>query len=104
MFKFAEMFKDVMQMRGRLSKIQKSLEKLRVEAEVAGGLVRVQADGKQNVLKIEISDELVERQDRKMLEDLIKSCVNEALKKSRAEAEKEMKKALENLPLDKLGL
>jgi len=106
MFKFAEMFKDALQMKNRVNKIQKGLKKLRVDAEVAGGMVKVTADGQQNILKLEISSELIEKNDRRLLEDLVRSAVNEALNKSRAKAQEEMQKAFKDLPIspEQLGL
>lgn len=106
MFKFAEMFKDALQMKNKMNKIQKNLKKLRIDAEVAGGMVKVTADGQQNILKIEISQELIEKKDRKLLEDLVRSGVNDAINKSRLKAQEEMQKALGDLPIspEQLGL
>lgn len=106
MFKMADMFKNAMAMKKKLEKIQKGLKEMRVEAEVAGGLVKAVADGQQNLLELEIKEELINQGDRRFLEDLVRSAVNEALNKSRSLAQEEMKKALGDLPLrpDQMGI
>ncbi len=98
MFKFAEAMKEAMQLRSKLGKLQKQLKKIRVEGVSGGGMVKVIADGQQKILKIEISDELWKTGDRKFLENLVLSAVNDALEKSRQAAQEEMKELLGMLP------
>ncbi len=98
MFKFAEAMKEAMQLRSKLGKLQKQLKKIRVEGVSGGGMVKVIADGQQKILKIEVSDELWQTGDRKFLENLVLSAVNDALEKSRQAAQEEMKELLGMLP------
>ena len=72
--------------------IQEELAGRKVEATVGGGMVTVTADGQQNVLQIKIKPEVVKPEDTEMLEDLILSGVNEALRRSRELAAQEMGK------------
>ncbi len=106
MFKYADMFKEAFQMKKKMGKIQKELKKMKVEAEVAGGMVKVTADGQQNILRVEISQDLIDKRDKRLTEDLVRSAVNEAINRSRNVAQDELKKLLGDLPLspDQLGL
>ena len=53
-----------------------------VETSSGGGMVKVVANGKQQILSIQIEKEVVDPEDIEMLQDLILSAVNEALTKS----------------------
>ena len=100
MFKFGEALKSMIEMKKQMGKLEKKLKKLKVEAEAGGGLVKVEANGKQEILKIKIDPELVEKKDVKLLENLILSAVNEARKKASKLAAEEMAKNMGNLPID----
>lgn len=100
MFKFAETFKNMLEIKKQMDKLQKSLKKIKVEAETGGGLVKVEANGQQEITRIKIDPELVEKKDVKLLEDLILSAVNEARKKAQKLAAEEMAKNMGNLPID----
>jgi len=97
MFKFAEMMKDALVLKGKMSKLEKALKKMKIEGESGGGMVKVLMDGQQKVLKISIDDELMKRGDRKFLEDLLLSAINDAREKSQEAAQEEMKKILGDL-------
>ena len=63
-----------------------------VEASSGGGMVKVVANGKQQILSIQIEKEVVDPEDIEMLQDLILSAVNEALTKSQEMVAAEMSK------------
>ncbi len=98
MFKFADMFKEAMALRGKVSKLQKMLKKIKVEGEAGGGLVKVVMDGQQNIIKISIDDELIKQGDRKRIENLLLTAINDTKKKAQDLAQEEMKKILGDLP------
>lgn len=62
--------------------LQKQLKDKRVEATSGGGMVKVIADGNQNIVSIHIDPQIVNQNDVRMLEDLIVAAVNEAKKKA----------------------
>lgn len=101
MFKFAEIFKNALSLKQKIEEIQSELKKMRVEAVTGGGLVKVVADGQQNILEIKIDPELLKSGDIKLLEDLIVSAVNEARKKAMNLATAEMTKRMGDLPISK---
>ena len=81
-----DIMKQAQQMQAGMARIQQDLAGRRVEATVGGGAVRVVADGAQNVVEVRISPEAA------MLQELVLTGVNEALKKSRDLAAQEMAK------------
>lgn len=71
------------QIQERIVKIQEELASQRVEGSAGGGMVRVVANGQQEVLEVHLDPEVVNPQDIDMLCDLIVAATNDALKKAR---------------------
>ncbi|MDU2199278.1 MAG: YbaB/EbfC family nucleoid-associated protein [Peptostreptococcaceae bacterium] len=63
-----------------LEEKSKELESKELEASVGGGAVTVKVNGKKEVLDITIKPEVVDPDDIEMLQDLVLSAVNQALK------------------------
>jgi hypothetical protein len=63
-----------------------------VETAAGGGMVKVVADGKQQLVSIQIEKEVVDPDDVEMLQDLILAAVNDALTKSQEMVSGEMSK------------
>ena len=76
-----KLMRQAQQLQGKLQKIQQELEKATVEASSGGGAVTVVMTGKQQVQSVKISPEAAG--DAEMLEDLVLTAMNEALKKSK---------------------
>jgi len=79
---FGDMMKQMQKMQEKFEQIQKELEEKRVEGTAGGGMVRVVANGKQEILEIKIDKEVVNPDDVEMLEDLILAAVNQAKEKA----------------------
>jgi DNA-binding YbaB/EbfC family protein len=75
------MMKQVQQMQAKMEQMQAELEKMEVEATAGGGMVKVIANGKHDVLSITIDPEVVDKNDVEMLQDLIVAAVNQAHQK-----------------------
>ena len=67
-------------MQENMQKMQEELESKEVEASVGGGAVTVKVNGKKEVIDITIKPEVVDPDDIEMLQDLVLSAVNQALK------------------------
>ncbi len=96
----ASMMKQAQQMTGRMEEINDQLRGQRVEGTSGGGMVKVEANGLGEILRVAIEPELVERGDREMLEDLLPAAINDAIargKQLHAEAMKAMTSDM-NLP------
>ena len=64
--------------------VQKSQEELATkefEATAGGGAIQVKVSGDKQIKEIKIKPEVVDPEDVEMLEDLILTCINEALRK-----------------------
>ena len=77
-----DMMKQVQKMQAKMEEDQKELENKRVEGTSGGGMVKVVANGKQEILEIKIDPEVVNKEDVEMLEDLVLAAVNQAREKS----------------------
>ncbi|TQQ83162.1 YbaB/EbfC family nucleoid-associated protein [Peptacetobacter hominis] len=75
-----KMLKQAQKMQEEMERAQKELEAKEVEASVGGGAVTVKVNGKKEVVAITIKEEVVDPDDIEMLQDLVMSAVNEALR------------------------
>ena len=89
---FGNLMKQAQKMQQQMVKVQEELAGKTVEASAGGGMIRVTANGKQEIVSILIEPEVVDPEDVEMLQDLISAAVNEALKRSQEMASSEMSK------------
>ncbi len=81
------------QMQAKVSKIQKDLETQKFEGSSGGGAVVVTVTGGNSIAGVKIKPEVISSEDIEMLEDLILTATNEALKIAKETLNKEMQKA-----------
>ena len=87
-----EIMRQAQQMQQKMSQVQNELAGRTVTASVGGGMVSVTLNGKNELLSVQIDREVINPEDREMLQDLIVSAVNEGLKKAQGMAQAEMRK------------
>ena len=87
-----QILKQAQKMQDNMQKMQQELEAKEFEVSVGGGAVTVKVNGKKEVLAINIKEEVVDPDDVEMLEDLVLSAINEALKKADEETSSKMGK------------
>lgn len=75
--------KQAKQMQSKMMQVQKELADEKVEASVGGGMVSAVFTGQGDIVSIKIDPEVINPDDKEMLEDLVVSAVSEGLKKSR---------------------
>lgn len=78
----ANLMKQAQRMQRQMEESQKELETKEFTATAGGGAVEVTVSGKKEVLKVKLSDEVVDPEDIEMLQDLIVAATNEALRKA----------------------
>ncbi len=88
----AGIMKQAQKIQERFAQIQEELATKTVEASSGGGMVKVVANGKQEIISIKIDPEVVSKEDVEMLEDLILAAVNEARKRADELAKNEVAK------------
>lgn len=86
------LMKQAQKLQSKMLKMQDELAEKTVETAVGGGMVKVVANGRQQILSIEIEKEVVDPDDVEMLQDLVLSAVNDALVKSQEMVSEEMGK------------
>ncbi len=77
-----DMMKQIAKMQRKMEEIQNGLGEKTVEGTAGGGMVKVVANGRQEIISIKIEKEVVDPDDVEMLEDLILSAVNQAREKA----------------------
>ena len=86
------LMKQAQAMQKQMEEMQKEVEAAEFEASVGGGAISVRVNGKKEVLGINIKPKVVDPDDVEMLEDLVLSAVNEALRKADEETANKMGK------------
>src|SRR5574341_993085 len=76
-----DLMKQFGKMQEKMGEMQKELENQRLEGSAGGGMVKVVANGKGEILEMNINPEVVNPNDIEMLQDLIKAAVNQVRQK-----------------------
>lgn len=77
------LMKQAKQMQNKMLQVQEKLAEETVEASVGGGMVTAVFTGQGDLVSVKIDPEVINPDDKEMLEDLVSSAVNEGIKKSR---------------------
>jgi DNA-binding YbaB/EbfC family protein len=88
----ANIMKQAQMIQQKMAKLQEDATLKTAEATSGGGAVTVKVNGKNEILSLEIKKEAVDPNDVEMLQDLIITAVNEALKNVHVEIQAEMSK------------
>lgn len=86
------MMKQMQKMQRELENTQKLLDEQEISASAGGGAVEAVVNGKNELVSLKISKEVVDPEDIEMLEDLIISAVNEANRKAKERHDSEISK------------
>jgi len=86
------MMKQAQKLQYKMLKLQEEMAEKTVEASSGGGMVKVVANGRHQLLSIQIEKEVIDPDDLEMLQDLILAAVNDALLKSQEMVSGEMSK------------
>lgn len=81
------------EMQAQNEKAEEQLAETTLTATSGGGMVEVQITGKRKITSVKINPQAVDPDDVEMLEDLVLSCVNEAIAKA-DELEKQLKPSM----------
>ena len=101
---FGNMMKEAQKLQAQMAALQEEIGKKKVDATAGGGMVTVEANGKQELLSIKIDPEVINKDDAQMLEDLVLAACNEALRKSRELVQQELGKLTGGMKIPGLGM
>lgn len=86
------LMKEAQKLQSKMMKLQEELAGKTVESTAGGGMIKIVANGRQQIVSILIEKEVVDPDDVEMLQDLLLAAVNDALVKSQEMVSSEMSK------------
>ena len=99
-----ELQQKLQEMQDQMNAAQESVEAQEFTASVGGGVVEAKVNGKKEVVAINIKPEAVDPEDVEMLQDMVVSAVNEALRQAGEAMDKSMSGVTGGLNLGAFGL
>jgi DNA-binding YbaB/EbfC family protein len=87
---------QVQKMQDEVEKVHESFAGIIASAEAGGGMVKVTANGKQEIISVHLEKEVIDPDEQEMLEDLIVAATNRALSKAKELAEERMSSVANN--------
>lgn len=76
-----QLMKEAKKMQANMEKSQEELQIKEFESTAGGGAVTVKVSGAKQIKELKISKDVVDPDDVEMLQDLILTCVNDAMRK-----------------------
>lgn len=93
----ADMFGKISNMQAKMKEVQDRLGELTVEAEAGGGMVKVTANGNRKIVSIDLDKDVIDPEDKEMVEDLVVAGVNKALEKAEDAAKEKMQEVYKDI-------
>ncbi len=100
----AEVQQKIAQMQEAMNNAQADVEATEFTASSGGGVVNAVVNGKKEIVSLTIKPEAVDPEDVEMLQDLVTSAVNEALRQAGEAMDKSMDQITSGLNLSGFGL
>ena|SRR5579863_6610868 len=94
-----DLMKQAQAMQAKMQEVQAELERLEVEGQSGGGLVRVTLTAKGQLKGLALDPSLLKPEDKDMLEDLVVAAHDDARKKADRLMEERMKSVTAGLPI-----
>jgi DNA-binding YbaB/EbfC family protein len=95
----ANLMKALPRVKEEAQRLQERVGQITADGDAGAGMVKAKVNGRMELVACTISDEALKGNDREMLEDLIKSAVNQALAKARQQVAEETSKMATGLGL-----
>jgi DNA-binding YbaB/EbfC family protein len=100
---FGNLMKEAQRLQQQMQELQEQVAQKKVQATAGGGMVTVEANGRQELVSVRIDPEVINKDDAQMLEDLVLAACNEALRKARELVQQELGKLTGGLKIPGLG-
>jgi DNA-binding YbaB/EbfC family protein len=95
----ANLMKALPRIKEEAQRLQERVGQITADGDAGAGMVKAKVNGRMELVACTISEEALKGNDREMLEDLIKSAVNQALAKARQQVAEETSKMATGLGL-----
>ena len=95
---FGDPSKLLGQLTSKLGQIKEDAGRVEAEGQAGGGMVKVRANGRMEIIGVTIEAGVLESSDREMLEDLIRAASNQALRNAQAEMAEKFKALTGGIP------
>ena len=97
MFDMMKMMGQMKEVQAKIKAAQERMGDITVTGEAGAGMVKATANGKRQLVKLEIDQSLVKPEDLDMMSDLIVAATNKALEEAEAKAKEEIQKSTEGM-------
>lgn len=91
------MLKQVQKMQAEMQKVQGELGNKTVSEEAGGGMIKAVANGNKEIVSISIDPQVIDKEEKEILEDLVVAAVNKALESASKMAEEELAKVTKGM-------
>jgi DNA-binding YbaB/EbfC family protein len=91
------MLKQVQKMQEEMQRVQGELGNLTVSEEAGGGMIKATANGNKEIISLEIDPQVINKDEKEILEDLVVAAVNKAIASATRIAEEEMAKVTKGM-------
>ncbi len=86
-----KLLNEAMKLQQNLTDTQAELEEKEFESSVGGGIIRVRMKGTMKIEEIAIDDEMLIKENKEDLQELLANCINQTIDKIKKEKEEQMK-------------
>jgi len=91
------MLKQVQKMQEEMQRVQGEMINLTVSEEAGGGMIKATANGNKEIISLEIDPQVINKEEKEILEDLVVAAVNKAIASASRIAEEEMAKVTKGM-------
>ncbi|MCL2236302.1 MAG: YbaB/EbfC family nucleoid-associated protein [Defluviitaleaceae bacterium] len=89
-----QLMKQAQKMQEKMAQTQSELDERELEVSAGGGVIKVKITGKKEIKELTIDPDAVDPDDVEMLQDLLISAINEAVRQADEMVSKEMSKVM----------
>jgi len=91
------MLQQVQKMQQEMQKVQADLVNKTVSEEAGGGMIRATVNGARELISLDIDPQVISKEEKEILEDLVVAAVNKALNSAAKMAEEELAKVTKGM-------
>lgn len=91
------MLKQVQKMQEEMQRVQQELGNKTVTEEAGGGMIKATVNGNKELVTIEIDPQVINVDEKEILEDLVVAAVNKAIQSANKMSEEELSKVTKGL-------